>query len=198
MALPLKKSEEKYIYTYSDYISWPDEELWQIIEGVPYDMSPSPFEEHQRVSGILHIEIGNYLKGKKCRVYAAPFDVILPEKGERENKATNIVQPDILVVCDKEKITRKGCVGAPDFIIEILSRSTANIDANKKRKLYERFGVKEYWLTDPIHEIIWVYRLEEDNKYGNPEVYGKNDKVKVGIFDDLLIDLGVIFEGELL
>jgi len=108
------------------------------------------------------------------------------------------VQPDIFVVCDRKKITRKGCVGAPDLVIEILSKSTASKDTKKKRKLYERFGVKEYWIVDPLHEIIWIYRLEEGNKYGNSEVYTKEDKLKVGIFDDLVIDLNVIFKEEVL
>ncbi len=196
MGLPVRKLEE--IYTYSDYASWPDEERWEIIEGVAYDMAPGAFEEHQRVSSDLHIEIGSYLKGKKCRIYAAPFDVILPEKGETADNATNVVQPDIFVVCDRKKITRKGCVGAPDLVIEILSKSTASKDTKKKRKLYERFGVKEYWIVDPLHEIIWIYRLEEGNKYGNSEVYIKEDKLKVGIFDDLVIDLNVIFKEEVL
>jgi len=103
------------------------------------------------------------------------------------------VQPDIFIVCDRKKITRKGCVGGPDFIIEILSKSTAGKDAKEKKKLYERFGVKEYWIVDPIHEMIWVYRLEENNKYGNSETYIKEDELKVGIFDDLIIDLKEIF-----
>ena len=198
MGLPLKKLEEKNIYTYSDYSSWPDEERWEVIEGVPYNMSPGPFEEHQRVSGALFAKIWIYLEGKTCRVYEAPFDVILPEKKEKAKNATNVVQPDIFIVCDRKKITRKGCVGGPDFVIEILSKSTASKDAKEKKKLYERFGVKEYWIVDPIHEIIWVYKLEKNNKYGPSEVYTKKDKLKIGILDDLIIDLKEIFVEELL
>jgi len=191
MAEPVKK--DRSIFTYGDYLNWPSDEKWEIIEGDAYDMSPSPFEEHQRISSALHIEIGIYLKGKICRIYHAPFDVILPEEGDTEDNATNIVQPDIFVVCDRKKIQRKGCVGAPDLVIEILSSSTASKDMKKKRELYERFHVKEYWIVDPVYETILVYSLQKEQEYGKPEVYIKKDKLKVGIFDDLIIDLSIVF-----
>lgn len=157
MAEALKR--EKKIYTYSDYALWPDEERWEIIKGEAYSMAPGASDIHQDTSGELYLEFGNYLRGKTCRVYHPPFDVILPEEGETFETASNIVQPDITVICDKNKITKKGCLGAPDLIIEILSPSSARRDTKDKRRLYQKFGVKEYWIADPVHKKVDVYRL---------------------------------------
>ncbi len=198
MAEALKKG--KNIYTYSDYALWPDEERWEIIHGEAYNMAPGASDIHQDTSGELYLEFGNYLRGKTCRVYHPPFDVILPEEGETFETASNIVQPDITVICDKNKITKKGCFGAPDLIIEILSPSSARRDTKDKRRLYQKFGVKEYWIADPVHKKVDVYRLGEDGKYKFPDIYAGDDKIKVGIFNnELEIDLAVIFrESEIL
>ncbi|PIX17728.1 Uma2 family endonuclease, partial [Candidatus Desantisbacteria bacterium CG_4_8_14_3_um_filter_40_12] len=119
MGLALKKQEEQY--TYGDYLGWPDEERWELIDGVAYDMSPAPSTKHQKVFGVLFTEFFVYLRGKTCEVFSAPFDVILPEYDENEEDCRTVVQPDILVVCDKTKIDSKRCKGAPDLAIEILS-----------------------------------------------------------------------------
>lgn len=181
-------------FTYSDYASWSDDKRYELISGVAYTMAPAPGERHQGVSSILHGEFYIYLKGKKCKVYHAPFDVAFPEEGEIFETATNVVQPDIVVICDKNKIIDRGCCGAPDLIVEILSPSTAPKDLKDKRKLYQRFCVKEYWIVDPLHKSIQVYKLDEQGKYSFPETYAGDDKIKAGIFnDDLEIDLAVIF-----
>jgi len=157
-------------------------------------MAPAPGERHQGVSGELFTEFSVYLRGKKCKVYHAPFDVAFPEKGETFETSTNVVQPDIIIICDKDKIISRGCYGAPDLIVEILSPSSASTDMKDKRKLYQRFGVKEYWVVDPLHKIVQIYKLDEQGKYGFPETYGENDKIKVGIFnDELEIALSVVF-----
>jgi Uma2 family endonuclease len=149
---------------------------------------------HQDVSVQLVVEFGSYLRGKKCKVYHPPFDVILPEEGETLETAKNIVQPDIFVVCDKDKITPGGCYGAPDLVVEILSPSTAKRDIKDKRKLYQRAGVREYWIVDPVHKTVHVYKVDEEGKYSFPETYTEDDKIKVGIFnDEQEIDLSVVF-----
>ena len=186
--------KENIICTYSDYASWPDDKRYDIISGVPYSMSPGPSDIHQGILGELFTEFSLYLRGKKCRVFPAPFDVVLPEKGETFESATNIVQPDILVVCDKDKITRKGCYGLPDLVVEILSPSTAKRDLKEKRQLYQRMGIKEYWIVAPVYKTIQIYKLNDNNRYSFPEVYGEGDKLKVGIFNnELEIDLSIIF-----
>lgn len=192
MAEALRK--ENRIYTYRDYASWPDDERWEIIEGEAYNMSPGAKASHQRYLRRLLTEFEVYLRGKTCEVFASPFDVIFPEDGETVDTATNTVQPDIMVICDSKKIFEdKCCLGAPDLVIEILSPSTASKDMKKKRLLYERFGVKEYWIVDPVHKTVQVFILGEDKLYGKASIYSSEDKIKVGLFADLEINLKVIF-----
>jgi len=192
MADPIKK--EKKIYTYSDYATWYDDKRYEVIQGEAYCMAPGASDIHQDASGELYYAFKHYLRGKKCKVYHPPFDVILPEEEETFETASNVVQPDIFIVCDKDKITHRGCCGPPDLVVEILSPSSAKRDTKDKRKLYQRSGVKEYWIADPSNKRIDVYKLEEDGKYGFPEIYAGDDKIRVGIFnDDLEIELSVIF-----
>ncbi|MBU0701839.1 Uma2 family endonuclease [bacterium] len=190
MGLALRKEEEKY--TYKDYLGWPDEERWELIDGIAYDMSPSPSVDHQDISIALGTEFFVYLKGKPCKVFLAPLDVILPKKNETEEDCQTVVQPDILVVCDRTKLDSKRCKGAPDLIIEILSPSTTKKDMTVKFSLYERVGVKEYWIVHPLDKTIFVYKLD-GTKYARAEMYSAEDKIKVGIFEDLEIDLAAVF-----
>ncbi|MFH1859832.1 MAG: Uma2 family endonuclease [bacterium] len=190
MGLPLRKEEEKY--TYKDYLGWPDEERWELIDGIAYDMSPAPSVDHQDILGILFTEFSVYLRGKPCKVFLAPLDVILPKDYETEEDCQTVVQPDILVICDKTKLDSKKCKGAPDLVIEILSPSTSKKDMTVKFSLYERVGVKEYWIVHPLDKTIFVYKLE-DNKYARAEMYSAEDKIKVGIFEELEIDLTTVF-----
>mgnify|MGYP001048580708 CR=1 FL=1 len=188
--LAFKQQQE---FTYRDYLTWPDNERWQIIDGIAYDMSPSPIIEHQLILNELSTQFSLYLRNKTCLVIPSPVDVVFPKQNEDIKDAKDVVQPDIIVVCDHKKLqSHKHCVGAPDLAIEILSPSTASIDIKIKRKLYEREGVKEYWIVDHVHKTIHVYILE-NNKYKFPEVYTTEDKIKAGIFPDLEIDLSLVF-----
>ena len=163
-------------------------EQYELIDGVVYDMTPSPNERHQRISSRLHTEFGAYLKGKSFRVYAAPFDVYLKEDD------SEWVIPDLSIICDSSKLQDKGCVGAPDLVVEILSKTTAVKDRTVKLKLYRSSGVKEYWIIDPHGETVEVYKFG-DNVFSAPDTYGVEDVIKLGIFDDLEIKLSEIFEG---
>lgn len=161
----LKKKESDHKFTYKEYCSWPNDERWELIDGAAYDMSPAPSSRHQSISSILHNSLFNFLKNKPCKTFAAPFDVMLPEfPMGNENEIDTIVQPDISVICDSSKIIEKGCLGAPDLIIEILSPSTSKKDLNEKFQLYEKHGVKEYWIVDPGNKYIRVFQLLTDNK----------------------------------
>ena len=159
-------------YTYGDYVAWPLDERWELIGDTAWNMSPAPNRLHQETLSRIAAIILPYVKDKPCKVYFAPFDVLLPEPGEDEDDTTNVVQPDISVICDASKLTEKGCTGAPDFIVEILSPYTSRKDQNEKLFLYERHGVREYWLVDPAGAYVQTYTLGENKKYSkNPQVY---------------------------
>jgi len=180
-------------FTYGDYLTWDDDERWELIDGVPYNMSPAPLVAHQRILGALHLEFGNWFKGKGCQVFFAPFDVRLPEADESDDLIETVVQPDLAVVCDKMKLDKAGCRGAPDLIIEILSPGTAHKDLKVKRDRYERAGVREYWIVNPGERSVMIFTRNKDDRYGRPEVYNDGDDVRVGIFPDLVISLAAVF-----
>jgi len=192
MALPqLKKGTN---FTYGDYVNWPEDERWELIDGYAYNMSPAPSRRHQKISRDLEFQIVNFLVDKPCEVYDAPFDVRLPEADEQDEDIETVVQPDIVVVCDKSKLDDKGCRGAPDLIIEILSPFTAPKDMKIKLSLYEKHGVKEYWVVHPIDNIVMVFKLGKNKKYGKPEVYTEEDKIKTAILEGLEIELSKVFQ----
>lgn len=157
-------------------------------------MSPAPTKRHQDVSQRIERQIDNYLIGKPCSMYHAPFDVRLAEQSAvSDNYINTVVKPDILIVCDKSKLDEWGCNGAPDLIIEILSPSSAAYDLKVKYDLYQRFGVKEYWGIYPAEHVVLLYRLNDDRLYGAAERYAGDDKVAIPILGDLYIDLNDVF-----
>ena len=191
---PRPEAAAKDTYTYGDYAKWPDEERWELIDGVPYNMSPAPSRIHQKTLGELHKQIAVYLTGKTCEVYIAPFDVRLPKGDESDERIDTVVQPDLVVVCDRKKLDERGCKGAPDLVVEVLSPQTAGKDMKIKLALYERVGVKEYWIVDPSNKTVQVYQMEAAGRYGRPGIYTDGDQLKVGLFTDLAIDLAMVFK----
>ena len=156
-------------------------------------MSPAPRVRHQAISRELLAEFALYLRGKQCQVFAAPFDVRLPAADESDDLVETVVQPDLSVICDRAKLDEAGCRGAPDLIVEILSPGTAHKDLKVKFDCYERAGVKEYWIVDPFGKTVQIFTLGLDGKYGRPEAFGAGDRVNVGIFAELEIDLATVF-----
>ena len=181
------------LYTYGDYLKWHDDERWELINGVPYNMSPAPGRRHQQIATELLRQFATYLLDKSCQVYPAPFDVRLPEADENISDIATVVQPDISIICDPDKLDDAGCIGAPDLIVEVLSPSTSRKDHKEKFFCYEHAGVKEYWLVDPLANTVTVFKLGIDNRYGRPDVYGDEETVNVGIFPDLEIVLALVF-----
>jgi Uma2 family endonuclease len=191
-ASPMLKKHE--IFTYSDYLTWPDDERWELIDGEAYMMSPAPTRRHQEISIELSSQIHQHLKGKSCKVYTAPFDVRLPEKHDAtDDEIETVVQPDIVVICDPDKLDDKGCKGAPDFVVEILSPRTAEHDLKDKFYLYQRVGVREYWIVNQTDRTLMVFKLNLAGEYGRPEMYGSRDIVAVPLLGDLEIDLAEVF-----
>jgi Uma2 family endonuclease len=191
MALP--KDETPPHFTYADYLTWPESERWEIIDGVAYNMTPAPNQIHQEMVGELHRQIANFLLDKPCRVFLAPFDVRLPKARENKRTTSTVVQPDVMVVCDPKRLDGKGVVGAPSLVVEITSPSTAAKDLREKRAVYERAGVPEYWILSPVEKVLQVYTLDAEGKYGAPAVYTTGDQVVVGVLPDLTIDLTRVF-----
>ena len=188
MALPA----EELGYTYVDYLNWEGEERYALIDGEAYMMSP-PLRIHQKVSGELFAQIHSYLDGKECEVYHAPFGVrLFEEAGDRPEDVTTVVEPDLVVVCDPGKLDDRGCRGAPDLVIEILSPSTRRQDRIVKREMYQRAGVREYWIVNPQEQTVQVMLLK--NGYLLPvEDYGREDMAKVNVLEDCAIQLDKVF-----
>ena len=190
--MPVPQEERQY--TYADYLTWSEDERWEIIDGVPY-MQAAPSPAHQLISGELYRQFANYLQGKPCKVYPAPFCVRLDVE-KNENDIKNVVEPDITIICDSSKLDERGCKGSPDMIIEILSPSTGKKDKVTKFNKYEKAGVKEYWLLEPDQKIVSVFLLQANSRFGRPEMYTDEDKITVSIFPDLIVDLSVVFSNQ--
>ena len=173
-------------YTVEDFYNMPDDIHAELINGQIYYMA-TPSRLHQDISGELYNTIKNYIKSKygKCRVYAAPFSVQLHE-GE-----DTVLEPDISVICDTNKFTPRGCTGAPDWIIEIVSPSNPGHDYITKLGIYNEAGVREYWIIDARNESIHVYNLES----GDLMVYSFHDTIKVGIYEDFYVDFSSLDFG---
>jgi len=176
-------------FTYADYLTWPEDERWELVDGYPVAMA-TPSRAHQSVLLGIAGQLYNYLRGKPCKVFVAPFSV-------RLNAATSddtVVEPDILVVCDEKKLEDgKGVVGAPDFIIEILSPSTAKHDKTTKYRLYQEAGVREYWIIDPDDKMLMTYTLS-DGRYSGPVYFEDDTSVPVKTLEGCNINLTEAFE----
>ncbi len=170
------------LYTEEDYYNLPENVRAELIDGQIYYMS-APSRIHQEILMFLSKTIANYIDSKKgpCKVYPAPFAVKLFSEDDR-----NVVEPDISIICDPNKLTDRGCTGAPDWIVEIVSPSNSSHDYIRKLNLYADAGIREYWIVNPIKESIFVYHLEE-TKF-EAAAYTFQDKIKVNIYDDLWID----------
>lgn len=191
MSMASPKPDKKY--SYADYLQWPDEERWEIIDGVPYDMSPAPSTKHQSISMELGRQIANYLRDKECQVFAAPFDVRLPLNEKKDEEIYNIVQPDLSVICDPSKLDEQGCKGAPDLVIEIISPFTAKKELNEKFNLYERSGIPEYWVVFPKFNVVVVYSLDDEERYQKSGEFTSDQLLSTKLFPGLEIKLEDVF-----
>jgi len=178
-------------YSYADLLTWDDGTRYELYNGLPVALA-SPSNEHQLICMELSRQIANYLVGKRCKVYPAPFDVrLFEEGGDAPEDVSVVVQPDISVVCDPDKTDGHGCKGAPDMVVEVTSPSTARYDKLVKFNLYRQARVREYWLVDPADQIVTVYTLE--NGLYRAAVYGADQSAAVGILDSCVIDLSSVF-----
>ncbi|MCC5945579.1 MAG: Uma2 family endonuclease [Bernardetiaceae bacterium] len=183
------------LYTYSDYLTWQLDEYVELIKGKIWKMSPAPSMRHQRISGEMHRQISNFFHRQPCQVFAAPFDVRFPKQQADDNdKIYTVLQPDLCVICDRNKLDERGCVGAPDWVIEILSLGNSEREMKHKFEIYEESGVREYWILDPHQESVLAYVLEEGKFVCRRAPMIKGETVSPTIFPELTLDLGFVFE----
>ena len=185
-------------YRYADYLTWQLNEAVELIKGKIQLMSPAPNVKHQRLSIYLSSRLFYYFENKACQVFSAPFDVRLYDRSKSllaNKEVTTVVQPDICVICDNSKLDEQGCDGAPDWIIEILSKGNSKKEVKIKHKLYAESGVKEYWLVFPYEEVISQFLLnDESGQYQLTNSYAGDDMAVPYLFPDLAIDLSALFK----
>lgn len=180
-------------YSYADYLHWEFEERIELIDGKIFEMVSSPGTVHQLISGKLSFMLADFFKNQHPEVFFAPFDVRLPAKnqGTVDEAVRSVVQPDICVICEESKLDERGCVGAPDLVVEILLPGNSKTEMHNKFDLYEESGVREYWLVEPSQNAVLVYVLADHGKYiGLPPAV---NVLKSTIFPELEIDLKQIF-----
>lgn len=189
MALPV----ERVRYTFADCLAWDEDTHIEIINGEAFMMA-TPSSRHQEILMELARQLANFLEGKQCRVYPAPFGVRLFEQdNDRPEDVNTVVEPDLSVVCDRDKIDTHGCKGAPDLIMEVLSPSTRRHDRLVKLNLYQRAGVKEYWIVDPETQSVQVFLPDTTGSFRIHEDYGQEDVAKVHALNGCFIELSKVF-----
>jgi len=177
-------------YTYADYLTWNFQERVELILGKIFKMSPAPGSRHQYISMVISSAFFTHLKGNSCRVFPAPYDVILPIT----STSNTVVQPDVTVVCDLSKVTERGCEGAPDLVVEVISKSSVTRDLHEKYSIYEQAGVKEYWVVYPTEKTLIVFHLNDLGKYEPTKPLTQGDVVQSKVLSGLSLDLNELFE----
>ena len=195
MADPAYKLDRRY--TYRDYLGWTEAERWELINGEAWAMSPAPSRRHQAIFRVLMRLFANFLEGKPCLLYGAPFDVLLPAHADQlDDEVDTVVQPDIVVVCDRSRLTDYGLRGAPDLVVEIVSPWTSKRDLKDKFELYERHGVREYWLVFPDGEYLHRYLIVEGGRFGSAEILVKTGILRCSVLEGLTIEVAELFSAE--
>jgi Uma2 family endonuclease len=178
-------------YSYADYLQWTMKEMVEIIKGRVFKLS-APKRVHQTISIRISSKIYNLLEGQKCKVYTAPFDVRLPVISRKNEDIFTVVQPDICVICDPTKLDEAGCIGAPDLIIEILSKGNNKKELQNKYEVYEESGVKEYWIIEPESQFLLVNTLIE-GKYQSSRLMTLGDEITTPILPNFILKLNEVF-----
>lgn len=185
----MPREEERY--TWSDYLAWPEGERYELIDGIAYAMSPAPRRRHQETSRAMFREMDRALGQGGCEVYFAPFDVKL--SADEDDDAPTVVQPDITVTCDRSKLTEQGMTGPPDLVVEIVSPDSGLIDRRRKFDLYQRFGVREYWIVDQDEKVVEVYTLDAGGRYRREGAFGPDDTLTAQAVPELSVSLAEVF-----
>jgi Uma2 family endonuclease len=182
------------LYSYADYMRFAFDERLEIIKGHLFKMSPAPSRLHQGILTNIFGPIYNTLKGKQCNVYTAPFDVRLAKKTQDDKEVFTVVQPDIVVVCDQTKLDKRGCIGAPDIVVEILSPGNNKKELINKYEVYEEAGVKEYWIVSPSEKTFFRYILDDNGKFQPTKMLTEGEEVTTAIMPGFNLILEEVFQ----
>jgi len=180
-------------YTYADYLQWDFEERIELIKGRIFKMSPAPGSAHQRISRKLLVALDVFLNKKPCEVFSAPFDVRLTRKSRMNEDVITVVQPDICVICDRSKIDERGCLGAPDIVVEILSPGNNKTELQNKYEVYEESGVQEYWIVSPQDKTFFRYTLNQDGVYVASKLLPSDSEVTTPVLPGFILNLEEVF-----
>ena len=184
-------------YSYADYLQWAFDERLELIKGKIFKMTPAPASSHQKISWNISGELYQYLKNKTCQAFTAPFDVRLLRKANENTDQTifTVVQPDICVICDNAKVDARGCNGAPDIVVEILSPGNNEKELRYKYEVYEESAVLEYWVISPQHQTFFKYTLNSEGKFEPTKLLTVGDKIITPVLPGLELGLDIVFQG---
>jgi Uma2 family endonuclease len=192
--LQLADLDMNKVYTYADYFQWKFEERVELIKGKIFKMSPAPNRFHQELAGDIYAMLHYFLRGKECKTYIAPFDVRLPRKSKDDKDIITVLQPDVCVICDLTKLDKRGCVGAPDIIVEVLSPGNNSREMKNKFEVYEEAGVREYWVVSPQNQTFLIHTLENGRFQLSP-VKVPGDVVASSVLPGFSLDLTELFRN---
>jgi Uma2 family endonuclease len=194
---PVKQFNEidaSLTYSYANYLNWLFPERVELIKGKIFKMSPAPSRVHQEVAGSIFLNLGIFLKDKPCKVYSAPFDVRFAKESKADKDVFTVLQPDICVICDKSKLDARGCIGAPDLVVEVLSPGNSKMELLNKYKVYEEFGVKEYWVVSQSDQNILIYTLNDMGKFQPSKIFTLSEKITSSVLPGFELALDDVFE----
>ncbi|WP_316846973.1 Uma2 family endonuclease [Pedobacter psychrodurus] len=194
---PVKQFNEldaSLTYSYANYLNWLFPERVELIKGKIFKMSPAPSSVHQEVIGNIFLKLGNFLKKQPCKVYISPFDVRFPKESNNDKAIFTVLQPDICVICDRNKIDARGCIGAPDLVVEVLSPGNSKMELLNKYRVYEEFGVREYWVVSQSDQNILVYTLNEEGKFQPSKIFTLSEKITSSVLPGFELTLDDVFE----
>lgn len=187
--------DESMTYSYAHYLNWLFDERVELIKGKVFKMSPAPSRIHQEIFGAIFNPIYSFLKNKSCKVYSAPFDVRFPKNSKADAAIFTVLQPDICVVCDLTKLDDRGCIGAPDLVVEIISPGNNKKELLHKYQIYQEFGVKEYWVVSQSDKNILIYNLDSEGKFRPSKVFNLGEEITSKVLPDFVLKVDDVFEG---